>query len=98
MKKPKIRLVGDRILALMDPEPEATKAGVILSAGKPPPQNLGTVVAVGSGKVGPSGVRIPLSVKVGDRILWSRWHATPLTLDKMTYLMFSEDEVFGVFS
>lgn len=96
-RPPPIRLLGDRILALMDPQETTTKAGVIVSAGKPPPENKGTVVAVGTGKDGPDG-RIPPSVKVGDRILWSRWHATPLVLGEVEYLLFSENEVLGVIS
>jgi chaperonin GroES len=98
LPKPPIRLLGDRVLALMDPEEETSKGGIILSAGKPPPQNKGTLVSVGTGKRLPNGNVQGMSVKVGDRVLWSRWHATPMVFEDRTYLMFGEDEILAVIS
>ena len=84
-----IRPTGDRVLVLMDPEPEQVR-GIIVSAGKPPPQNQGTVVAVGS--------RVRENLRAGDRILWSRWHAEDHEVDGVVHKLMREDEVMAVIS
>lgn len=77
------------MLVLMDPEPEQVR-GVIVSAGKPAPQNHGTVVAIGP--------RVRADLAAGDRVLWSRWHAEDVEVGGVVHKLMREDEVMAVLS
>lgn len=83
----KLSPTGDRVLVLMDPEPEQVR-GIIVSAGKPPPQNLGVVVAVGP--------RVKETIAPGDRIIWSRWHAQDVEVDGRVHKLMREEEILAV--
>ena len=54
------------------------------------------MVAIGDGKVLDSGQLQPLSVKVGDRILFGKYAGTEVTLDDEEYLIMREDDVLGI--
>lgn len=84
-----IKPTGDRALVLMDPEPEMVR-GVIVAAGKPAPQNVGTVVAVGP--------RVLERIAKGDRVLWSRWQATDHEIDGVMHKLMREEEIMAVLS
>jgi co-chaperonin GroES (HSP10) len=85
----KLSPTGDRVLVLMDPEPKVVR-GIIVSAGKPAPQNLGVVVAVGP--------RVKERIATGDRVLWSRWHAQDVEIGGVVHKLMREDEVMAVLS
>mgnify|MGYP006921314726 CR=1 FL=1 len=82
----KLRPTGDRVLVLMDPEPEV-RNGIIISAGKPAPQNHGTVVAV--------GLCVLEKLAKGDRIVWSRWRAEDVEVGGVVYKLMREDEILA---
>ena len=54
------------------------------------------VIAVGSGKVLKDGKKVPLEVKVGDRVLVGKYSGSEIKLDGTEYLILREDEVLGV--
>lgn len=94
----KVRPLHDRILVKRIEEQETVKGGIIIpDSAKEKPQE-GEVVAVGQGKKNDKGERIPLDVKVGDRILWSKYSGTdlPIKIGDEDYLIVREDEVLGV--
>ena len=69
----KIRPLNDRVLVLRVDEEETTSGGIIIpDTAKEKPQE-GKVVATGPGKVDDNGKRIPLEVKVNDRVLFSKY-------------------------
>ena len=93
-----VRPLHDRILVKRIEEKETAKGGIIIpDTAKEKPQE-GVVVAVGQGKKNDKGERIPLDVKVGDRILWSKYSGTdlPIKISEEDYLIVREDEVLGV--
>jgi chaperonin GroES len=93
-----VRPLHDRILVRRIEEKETAKGGIIIpDSAKEKPQE-GVVVAVGQGKKNDKGVRIPLDVKVGDRILWSKYSGTdlPIKIDDEDYLIVREEEVLAV--
>ena len=93
-----IRPLHDRILIKRIEEKETIKGGIIIpDSAKEKPQE-GVVVAAGQGKRNDKGERIPLDVKVGDRILWSKYSGTdlPIKIDDEDYLIVREEEVLGV--
>ena len=56
----------------------------------------GEVVAVGNGKLDEDGKRIPLEIKKGDVILFSKYGGTEVQIDEEEYLIMREDDVLGV--
>ena len=92
----KLRPLQDRILVKRVEEAEKTKGGIIIpdSAKEKPAE--GKVVAVGAGKVGDDGKKIPLEIKKGDRILFSKYGGTEVNIEDEEYLIMREDDVLGV--
>ena len=91
-----VRPLHDRLLIKRLAEDEKTAGGIFIpDTAKEKPQK-GTVVAVGSGRVTEDGKAIPLEVKKGDSILFSKYAGTELKLDGSEYLMIREDDVLGI--
>ena len=92
----KIRPLQDRILVKRIDEEEKTKGGIIIpDTAKEKPQE-GKVIAVGKGKVDEDGKVHPLDVKKGDRVLFSKYAGTEVTLDGEEHLIIREDDVLGI--
>jgi chaperonin GroES len=92
----KIRPLNDRILVKRLEGEEKTAGGIIIpdSAKEKPAE--GEVVAVGPGKLNDAGERIAMDVKVGDRVLFSKYGGTDVKLDGEDYLIMREDDILGV--
>jgi chaperonin GroES len=91
-----IKPLNDRILVLRVQEEEKTAGGIIIpDTAKEKPQE-GKVVAVGPGKVDDSGKRMPLDVKEGDRILFSKYAGTEIKIDGVEHLFMREDDILGI--
>jgi len=92
----KLRPLQDRILVRRVEEAQKTKGGIIIpdSAKEKPAE--GEVVAVGAGKIGDDGKKIPLEIKKGDRILFSKYGGTEVNIEDEEYLIMREDDVLGV--
>ena len=92
----KIRPLHDRILVKRQEEQETIRGGIIIpDTAKEKPQE-GKVVAVGNGKIGEDGKRIPLDVKAGDLILFGKYSGQEIKLDGEEFLIMREDEVLAV--
>lgn len=93
-----VRPLHDRILVKRIEDKETMKGGIIIPDSAREKQQEGVVVAVGQGKKTDKGERVPLDVKVGDRIIWSKYSGTdlPIKIDEEDYLIVREDEVLGV--
>jgi chaperonin GroES len=92
----KLRPLQDRILVKRVEEETTTKGGIIIpdSAKEKPAE--GKVVAVGNGKVGDDGKRIPLEIKTGDLILFGKYSGSEVKIDGIEYLIMREDDILGV--
>ena len=91
-----IRPLNDRILVKRLQEEEKTKGGIIIpdSAKEKPAE--GEVVAVGPGRHNDKGDVVPMQLKKGDRVLFSKYGGTDVKLDGQDYLIMREDDVLGV--
>ena len=86
----------DRILVTRLEAKEMGKSGIIIpDSAKEKPQE-GEVVAVGLGKI-EKGKRIPVDVKVGDRILFGKYTGNEITVDDREYLILREEEILAKF-
>lgn len=94
-KKLKIRPLHDRVLIKRLNEEEKTKGGIIIpDSAKEKPQE-GKVIAVGKGRLD-DGKVIPLDVKAGDRILFSKYSGNEVKIEGEEHLILKEDEILGV--
>jgi chaperonin GroES len=92
----KIRPLNDRVLVVRVEEEQKTAGGIIIpDTAKEKPQE-GRIVAAGPGKIGDDGKRSPLSVKKGDRILFSKYAGNELKIDGVEHIFMREDDILGV--
>ena len=92
----KLRPLQDRILVQRVEEETTTKGGIIIPDTAKEKPAEGKVVAVGNGKAGDDGKRIPLEIKAGDRILFGKYAGTEVKIEGDEYLIMREDDVLGV--
>lgn len=96
MAKAKLAPIGDRVVVKAAPEEQKTKSGIVLpDTAKEKPQE-GTVVSVGSGRILDNGQKVPLEVKVGDKIIYSKYGGTEVKIDNDEYIILSEKDILAI--
>jgi len=91
-----IRPLGDRIVVKALEAEVTTKGGIILpDTAKEKPQK-GKVLSVGTGRILDNGTRVPLDVREGDVIIFSKYGGTEIKIDGEDYLIVSERDILGV--
>ncbi len=92
----KLTPIGDRVVVKPAPEEQKTKSGIVLpDSAKEKPQE-GTVVAVGSGRILDNGQKVPLEVKIGDKIIYSKYGGTEIKIDEEEYIILSERDILAI--
>jgi chaperonin GroES len=92
----KLKPLGDRVLVEPVEEKEVKKGGIIIpDTAKEKPQE-GRIVALGTGKTDDDGKKVAFEVKVGDRVLVSKYGGTEIKLDGKEYKIFSSDDLLAV--
>ncbi|MCD6107694.1 MAG: co-chaperone GroES [Caldisericaceae bacterium] len=92
----KIEPIGDRLVVQIEESEEKTKSGIVLpDTAKEKPQK-GKVVAIGSGKILDSGKKVPLEVKKGDIVIFSKYAGTEVKLEEEKYLILSENDILAI--
>jgi chaperonin GroES len=92
----KIKPIKDNIVVKrMDDEEKKVGSIIIPDSAKEKPMTA-EVIAVGSGKVLKDGKKLPLEVKVGDKVLIGKYSGSEIKLDNTEYLILREDEVLGI--
>jgi len=92
----KLRPLSDRILIDRIQEDEKTKGGIIIPDTAKEKPAEGKVVAIGNGRMDENGKLLPMDVKVGDRILFSKYGGADVKIDGNDYLILRQDDVLGV--
>jgi chaperonin GroES len=96
--KTKLIPLGDRVIVqpITDDEKES-KSGIIIpeTVSKEKPER-GKVIAVGPGKKDEDGKMTPMNVKVGDKVLFSKYSPDEIKIDGETYLLVREDSILAV--
>ncbi len=92
----KIRPLHDRILVKRTEEEEKTKGGIIIPDTAKEKPVEGKVVAVGNGKILDNGTKVPLDVKVGDTVLFSKYGGSEVKIDGVEHLIMREDDILGI--
>lgn len=92
----KIKPLGDRVLVEPIEEKEVRKGGIIIpdTAKEKPTEAI--VRALGTGKTDDEGKKIPFEVKVGDRVLISKYGGTEVKIDDKEYKILSSDDILAI--
>ena len=92
----KLKPLGDKVVVQVIEQEEKTASGIYLpDTAKKKPQE-GKIVATGDGRVLDNGERNKLSVKVGDRVLFSKYGGNEVTIDGEEYTILEEDQVYAI--
>lgn len=90
-----LKPLADRVIIKAIPAEEKTKSGIIMpDTAKEKPQE-GEIIAVGPGRV-EKGDRIPMEVKVGDRVIYSKYAGTEVKYDGIEYLILRESDIQAI--
>lgn len=94
---PQIRPLHDKILVKRDEADEKTESGLYLPEKAKDRPKTGVVQAVGDGALNTeTGARIPLTVRKGDRVIFSSYSGTEVKLEGTELLIMSEDDILAV--
>ena len=91
MSEIKIKPLADRVVIEPAPAEEKTAGGIIVPDTAKEKPLKGTVVAVGNGKKDE-----PMTVKVGDQVLYSKYAGTEITIDGKEYLIVKESDILAI--
>lgn len=92
----KIRPLYDRIVVRRKEEESKSAGGIVLPGSAKEKPNQGEVVAVGQGKLLDNGELRPVSVKVGDQVVFGQYSGNNIKVDGDELIILSETEIFGV--
>jgi chaperonin GroES len=96
MANVKIKPIGDRVLVEHLEEKEQVRGGIIIpDSAKEKPQEA-KVIAIGTGKKDEDGKILPFEVKVGDRVLISKYGGTEVKIEEKKYTIVREDDILGI--
>ncbi|HQI81431.1 MAG TPA: co-chaperone GroES [Deltaproteobacteria bacterium] len=94
----KIRPLHDRVIVKRIEEDQKTKGGIIIpDTAKEKPQ-MGEVIAAGPGRRNEDGTMVPLDVKKGDKVLFSKYAGNDIKIDGEELLIMKEDDILGIIS
>src|SRR3977135_2451480 len=91
-----LKPLGDRVVVRPKPKQDAPPAGVVLPDTVSERPQEGKVIAVGSGRLLDSGVRVPMEVKTGDEVLYAKYGGTEVKLDGEEYLVIRENDLLAI--
>jgi chaperonin GroES len=90
-----IKPLADYVVAVAEEASTKTASGLYLPSGTTEKPKVAKIVAVGPGKVGDDNERVPMMLKVGDRILYKSYSPTEVKLDGVDYLLIKEEDVLA---
>jgi chaperonin GroES len=93
-----VKPLGDRVFIKISEKEEKTAGGIFLpDTAKEKPQ-IGEISAVGPGKLDDKGVRQPMEVKVGDKVLYSKYAGTDLKIGTDDFVLLAEKDILAIVS
>lgn len=91
-----LKPLGNRVLLEVVEEEATTPSGIVLPDSAKEKSYLGTVVAVGTGKLLDSGERVPVEVKVGDKVLYEKYAGSEITYDDKEYFVVKDSDIVAI--
>ncbi len=90
-----LKPLSDRVVVTMVEMEETTKSGIILTASAKEKPQVAEVIAVGPGAV-QDGKLVPMTVKVGDKVITSKYSGTEIKLDGKDYIIVSQSDILAI--
>ena len=91
-----IKPLSDHIFVEALNEEKTTKGGIFIPKSADEKPEIGKVIAVGPGKTNDEGKIIPLNVKIGDKVLFTKYAPNEIKIDDKEYLVIREDDVLAI--
>ena len=91
-----VKPLGDRVLVEPQEEKETKKGGIIIPDSAKEKPTEGVIRALGTGKIDDNGKRHGFEVKVGDRVLVSKYGGTEIKIDGKEYKLLNSDDILAV--
>jgi len=91
-----IKPLSDRVVIKMTEAEETTKSGIILAGSAKEKPQIAQIVAVGEGKYDENGKLIPMTVKVGDKVLTSKYAGTEVKVDGEEYTILRQEDILAI--
>ncbi len=91
-----IKPLHDKVLIQRIEEANKTAGGIIIPDTAKEKPSEGRVIAVGNGFRAEDGKIIPMSVKEGDKVLFSKWSGTEIKIEGVAYLIVKESDILAV--
>lgn len=92
----KIRPLSDRVIVKRLEEERKTASGIVIPDAATEKPDQGEIMAVGNGKIGEDGKLRPMSVKVGDKVLFGKYAGQAFKMDGQELMTMREDDIIGV--
>ena len=92
----KFKPLHDRILVKRLEDNEKTKGGIIIPDTAKEKPSEGEIMAVGPGSLNTNGKRNPIDVKVGDKVLFSKYSGDEVKIDGQELIIIKEEDVIGI--
>jgi chaperonin GroES len=91
-----VKPLGDRVFLKVSASEEKTAGGILLpDSAKEKPQ-IGEIVAIGAGKRNDDGSRQEMEVKIGDKVLYSKYAGTDIKLGSEEYVLLAEKDILAI--
>ncbi len=91
-----LKPLSDRIVVRPSQAEEKTKGGIIVPDTAKERPVWGEVIAVGPGRISDDGKTIPMSIKVGDKVLYGKYSGTEVNIEGEELLIMRESDVFAI--
>ncbi len=90
-----LKPLGENVVVKQAEAEQKTKSGFIIPDSAQEKPQKGTVIAVGEGKFD-DGVRVPIDVKVGDTVIYSKYGGTDVKIDEVEYKILKASDIYAV--
>jgi len=96
MASKKLTPIGDRVVVKPEPEEVKTKSGIVLPESAKEKPSEGTVVAVGGGRILDNGQKAHMEVKVGDKVIYTKYGGTEVKIEGEEYVILAERDILAI--
>lgn len=91
-----LKPLGDRVILKQDEAEVTTASGLYLASDAKEKPQTGTVLAVGDGRLDKEGKHLPMPVKEGDKVIYSKYGGTEITMNGEEVLILRADDIYAV--
>ncbi len=91
-----LKPLGDRVILKQDEAETTTASGLYLASDAKEKPQTGTVLAVGDGKIDKDGKHLPMPVKEGDKVIYSKYGGTEVTMNGEDVLILRADDIYAI--